>query len=90
MATLPHEPSLPAGADVSAAEWLAARGATPKMLAAAEACYANDFGASLAQLGLREMIAESRAWDSGAPGCLTRPHSWIRAHPAGTAVVPES
>ena len=67
MATLPDEPPPPAGADVSAAEWLARRGATPKMLAAAEACYANDFGASLRQLGLREMIAESRAWDSGAP-----------------------
>ena len=75
MATLPDEPSPPAGADVSAAEWLARRGATPRMLAAAEACYANDFGASLAQLGLREMIAESRAWDSGAHGCLTLSHS---------------
>ena len=42
------------------------QGATSKMLAAAEACYANDFGCSLRQLGLREMITESRTWNSGA------------------------
>lgn len=41
------------------------QGATDKMLAAAEACYANDFGCSLRQLGLREMITENRYWDSG-------------------------
>ena len=67
MASVRHEPPpAPGAADVSAADWLARRGATPKMLAAAEACYANDFGASLRQLGLREIIAEARAWDSGA------------------------
>lgn len=45
------------------------QGATNKMLAAAEACYANDFGCSLRQLGLREMITESRTWNSGAFVC---------------------
>ena len=65
MAAVRDEP-WPRATDLSAAEWLRRRGATPKMLAAAEACYANDFGASLRQLGLREMIAENRAWDSGA------------------------
>ena len=64
MAAVRDEP-WPQAADHSAADWLRDKGATPKMLAAAEACYANDFGASLRQLGLREMIAESRAWDSG-------------------------
>ena len=44
---------------------VALQGATDKMLAAAEACYANDFGCSLRQLGLREMITENRSWDSG-------------------------
>ena len=51
--------------DTSAAEWLRARGATPRMLAVADACYANDFGCSLDQLGLCEMITENRRWDSG-------------------------
>ena len=32
----------------------------------AEACYANDFGCSLEQLGLGEMITENQRWDSGA------------------------
>ena len=30
------------------------------MMAVADACYANDFGCSLSQLGLREMIEENR------------------------------
>ena len=30
------------------------------MLAVADACYANDFGCSLSQLGLTEMVEESR------------------------------
>ena len=37
------------------------------MVAIAEACYANDFGCSLDQLGLHEMITENQRWDSGAP-----------------------
>ena len=34
-------------------------------MAIAEACYANDFGCSLDQLGLCEMITENQRWDSG-------------------------
>lgn len=51
--------------DISAAEWLRQHGASQKMLAIAEACYANDFGCSLEQLGLSEMITENQRWDSG-------------------------
>jgi hypothetical protein len=32
------------------------------MLAVADSCYANDFGCSLSQLGLREMVEENRRW----------------------------
>lgn len=39
------------------------QGASDRMLAAAEACYANDNAASLRQLGLTEMIEENR-WAS--------------------------
>jgi monoamine oxidase len=60
------EPPPPAGRDVAADSWLREKkGATEAMLRAAEACYANDFGARLSELGLREMIAENNAWDSG-------------------------
>ena len=55
--------------DMSAADWLRARGATPRMLAVADACYANDFGCSLSQLGLCELITENRRWDSGRRRC---------------------
>lgn len=55
----------PPGEDISLAEWMRRRGATPRMLAIADACYANDFGCSLRQLGLRETIEENRRWDSG-------------------------
>lgn len=48
--------------DMSAEQWLRSRGATDKMLAVAEACYANDFGCSIKQLGLREMITENQRW----------------------------
>ncbi len=44
----------------------ALQGASARALAAAEACYANDFGCGLAQLGLRELIVENRSWDAGA------------------------
>lgn len=42
------------------------QGASRRMVAIAEACYANDFGCSLDQLGLCEMITENQEWDSGA------------------------
>ncbi|KAK9856419.1 hypothetical protein WJX84_007168 [Apatococcus fuscideae] len=51
--------------DISARQWLEGQGASPAMLDIAEACYANDFGCSLDQLGLTEMITESRRWDAG-------------------------
>ena len=44
------------------------------MIAIAEACYANDFGCSLDQLGLCEMITENQRWDSGA--CLWHWSGW--------------
>ncbi|KIY95491.1 hypothetical protein MNEG_12471 [Monoraphidium neglectum] len=55
----------PPGADVSAEAWLRSKGATERQLAVADVCYANDFGASLRQLGLRELIVENNNWDSG-------------------------
>lgn len=51
--------------DISAEEWLRQEGFSERMLAVAEACYANDFGCSLHQLGLSEMITENQRWDSG-------------------------
>ena len=53
--------------DISAEQWLHNKGASEKVLAIADACYANDFGCNLHQLGLREMITENRRWDSGVP-----------------------
>lgn len=55
----------PPGKDVSALEWMKSQGATERMLAVADACYANDFACSLSQMGLREMVEENRRWDSG-------------------------
>lgn len=55
----------PPGQDVSAEQWLRSKGATPLQLEVADVCYANDFGCSLRQLGLREMITENQRWDSG-------------------------
>ena len=55
-----HEPPPPPGADVPADAWLKSKGATPLQLEVAEVCYANDFGCGLADLGLREMIVESK------------------------------
>ena len=40
------------------------QGATNKMIAAADACYANDWGCSVHQLGLRELITEARRTDA--------------------------
>ena len=51
--------------DISAEQWLCNKGASSKVMAIADACYANDFGCTLHQLGLREMITENRKWDSG-------------------------
>lgn len=51
--------------DISVAEFLRRKGASPHMLAIADACYANDFGCELEQLGLRETIIENRKWDAG-------------------------
>ena len=52
--------------DISAEMWLRQEGVSERMLAVADACYANDFGCSLHQLGLSEMIIENQRWDSGA------------------------
>ncbi|KAG1670019.1 hypothetical protein FOA52_011175 [Chlamydomonas sp. UWO 241] len=59
---LPHPAP---GKDVSALEWMRQQGATPRQVAVADACYANDFACSLSQLGLRELVEENRRWDSG-------------------------
>ena len=56
----------PGAPDESVASWLRQQGATPRMLAIAEACYANDFGCSLEDLGLRESITENQLWEAGA------------------------
>ena len=60
--------SLPPDApDQSVASWLRQQGASERMLAIAEACYANDFGCSLEDLGLRECIIENQRWEAGEP-----------------------
>ena len=51
--------------DVSARQWLVSQGAGDRMLAIADACHATDFGCSIDDLGLREMIIENQRWDSG-------------------------
>ena len=38
--------------------------------AVAEACYANDFGCSLEQLGLSELITENQRWSAGLFSCV--------------------
>ncbi|MEW5316230.1 MAG: hypothetical protein WDW38_007611 [Sanguina aurantia] len=43
-------------------ESAASEGASKRMIAAADASYANDFCCSLEQLGLRELIEEGRGW----------------------------
>ncbi|CAK0783395.1 hypothetical protein CVIRNUC_006594 [Coccomyxa viridis] len=55
----------PPRTDISAMHWLKMQNANSRMVAIAEACYANDFGCSLDQLGLHEMITENQRWDSG-------------------------
>lgn len=67
--------------DISAEQWLRNKGASRKVLSIADACYANDFGCSLQQLGLREMITENRKWDSGDSYLvLDRPLSELVKH----------
>ncbi|GAX76666.1 hypothetical protein CEUSTIGMA_g4112.t1 [Chlamydomonas eustigma] len=51
--------------DIAASEWMKQQGASERMLAVADACYANDYGCSLSQLGVTEMVEESRGWDCG-------------------------
>ena len=64
--------------DQSVADWLRSRGASASMLSIADACYANDFGCSLEDLGLRECILENQRWDAGQlsslPACCC-PHA---------------
>jgi hypothetical protein len=49
----------PPGSDVSAEQWLRSKGVSELQMEVADACYANDFGCSVQQLGLREMITEN-------------------------------
>lgn len=49
----------PPGRDVSAEQWLRSKGASELQMEVADVCYANDFGCSVQQLGLREMIVEN-------------------------------
>lgn len=52
--------------DISARQWMNKRGLTSKRQQdIAEACFANDFGASLDALGLRELVVENQEWDVG-------------------------
>lgn len=55
----------PPGKDISVEEWMRRKGCTPRQIAVADACYANDFGCSIRHLGMRETIIENRKWDSG-------------------------
>ena len=59
--------------DESVATWLRHKGANEHMLAIAEACYANDFGCSLEDLGLRECIIENQLWEAGGHPCTPCP-----------------
>ena len=61
------------GEDVSARQWLTAQGASDRMLAIADACHATDFGCSIDDLGLKEMVAENRGWQSGEHVLVTHP-----------------
>ena len=72
------------GDDPSARDWLLrTHAATPRQVAVAEACYANDFGADLDGLGLAELITENRRWDAGEAYLVSdRPLSDVAAHMA--------
>jgi hypothetical protein len=52
--------------DVTALEWLRdIVGARSRVIALAESIYANDFGCSLATMGMHESIVEQKAWVYG-------------------------
>lgn len=51
--------------DLSVEQWLHEGGASNRMIDIADACFANDFGCSISQLGMRETILENRSWDAG-------------------------
>eukprot|EP00238_Polyblepharides_amylifera_P009068 CAMPEP_0196586828 /NCGR_PEP_ID=MMETSP1081-20130531/55722_1 /TAXON_ID=36882 /ORGANISM="Pyramimonas amylifera, Strain CCMP720" /LENGTH=450 /DNA_ID=CAMNT_0041908839 /DNA_START=48 /DNA_END=1400 /DNA_ORIENTATION=+ len=53
------------GQDISALEWLRACRASEKVVALGESIYANDFGTSLRNLGVREMKVEQALWNQG-------------------------
>lgn len=55
--------------DLSAEQWLRQGGASERMVEIADACFANDFGCSISQLGMRETILENRKWDAGQISC---------------------
>ena len=52
--------------DISAKQWLLSLGASERMVAIADACFATDFGCTIEELGLAEMIIENQQWTSGA------------------------
>lgn len=62
--------------DLSAEQWLRNGGASERMIDIADACFANDFGCSIPQLGMRETILENRKWDSGDTLFRKLPLSW--------------
>ena len=71
----------PPGQDVSVEAWLKDQGVSDRGLAVADACFANDFGCALADLGLTETIAENTAWDAGDTYLVPdRPFSDAVAH----------
>jgi len=56
---------VPRDRDVTAREWLTLIGATERVVELAETIYANDFGASLSALGMREIVEEKKRWRYG-------------------------
>ena len=59
-------PGVPIDRDVTALEWLRdIVQCSDKVLALAESIYANDFGTSLALMGMQEAVVEQRGWNYG-------------------------
>lgn len=59
-------PGVPIDRDVTALEWLRdIVRCSDKVLALAESIYANDFGTSLALMGMQEAVVEQRGWNYG-------------------------
>ena len=52
--------------DVSARQWLLSHGASARMISIADACFATDFGCTIEELGMAEVIIENQQWNSGA------------------------